>query len=214
MKRCVGVVGLGVLLGLPAQAQNAYPRFELFGGYSFAHTDLSTRFTPALNGHGWAASLSANFHKQFGITTDISGHYGDIPNPSFRCLFVSPQPPECSRPTKVHTVQLLFGPRLTMRYDRLTWFAHLLAGAVETRIGSYTEPGFMFGETTVPPFDVPARSQADFAMGFGLGIDVRASDRWAARLFQGDYIPVRGGGLFWFDNVRLRAGVVFKFSPH
>lgn len=213
MKRCALLVGLILFVSLPARAQSDYPKVELFAGYAYASTDI--RFNILDQGtHGWAGSAGVNLHRYFGVIADISGHYGDtrLQNLAFVCILVFPPPPECAQKVNFSTSQYLFGPRLTLRRRRLSWFAHALAGVVQLRTSSFTLPGFTFDGVTVSAITVPARSGTYFAMGFGTGLDVSAAKRFALRLLQLDYVPIRGAGSLWLDNLRLRFGIVVKLG--
>jgi hypothetical protein len=48
-------------------------------------------------------------------------------------------------------------------------------------------------------------------MGFGGGMDWNLSDRFAVRMFQVDYIPVKESPQ-WRHNMRLQFGVVLRFA--
>jgi opacity protein-like surface antigen len=86
--------------------------------------------------------------------------------------------------------EFLLGPRYIIRGERFTGFAHALIGLEHAHAGGFSDTAF--------------------AMGFGGGVDVNASDRIAIRAFQLDYIPVRSSGV-WTHDARVGAGVVFRF---
>jgi len=86
--------------------------------------------------------------------------------------------------------EFLLGPRYIIRGERFTGFAHALFGLEHARAGGFSDTAF--------------------AMGFGGGVDVNASDRIAIRAFQLDYIPVTSSGV-WTHDARVGAGVVFRF---
>ncbi len=88
--------------------------------------------------------------------------------------------------------EFLLGPRYIIRGERFTGFAHALIGLEYVRFSGG------FGDTA-------------FAMGFGGGVDVNASDRIAIRAFQLDYMPARFSSLRWNHDARVGAGVVFRF---
>ncbi len=96
----------------------------------------------------------------------------------------------------LQTYELLLGPRFTARTERVTGFGHTLVGVAVARAS-----GGGFSET-----------ETGFALGFGGGVDVNASDRVAIRVFQFDWIPTRFDSEWSFTNVRLGVGVVFKWG--
>lgn len=200
MRRFALLLGLMVFVGVPAWAQNDYPKVELFAGYSYANTDLP-RFVnrvPRMHGHGWTLSISGNFHKYFGLSGDFAGQYGQG---NVQAFFEMPGRLE-SREISFSNHQFLFGPRITGRTERVNAFAHALFGAFYIR-----RSGFF-----VPFFPVSSSSKTYFAMGFGGGLDINASRHLAVRVFQVDYIPMRQRSGRWLQTVRAQAGIVVKFG--
>lgn len=207
------VAGLILFFSLPAGAQTDYPPLEVSAGYAFTQLDTLGFFrTPSL--HGWGASLAGNFNRYLGFTADISGQYGQLeatlPTPIL-CIAIFPPPPGCVRQVSpdISSYQFLFGPRVTGRTQRFTVFAHALAGAVQTRIGSFS---FQL-PPPLPPLIIPfpATSDNNFALGFGGGVDVRTSRQVAVRTLQFDYIPVHASRQ-WLHHVRFKSGIVVRFS--
>ncbi len=181
-----------MLVGLPVQAQEDFPRSEIFGGYSYASVDSTLRNVDRKNAHGWALSLNGNVNKFFGVTFDMAGHYG-----SFTV------PPSTAR-TDFRAFEFLFGPTVSARSDKVTGFAHFLLGP--------TRMSFETGRTTL--------TQTKFSMGIGGGVDFNVSKNVALRAIEVDYLPVRLGRSSdsvipiqsaWSQNVRLKTGIVFKF---
>ena len=177
------------------------PRFELFGGYSYA--SASKALTPSRpNLNGWNAALAANANRWFGVVGDFSGYYGStgisssgigVVCPSAPC----PTRPEISLDTKVHT--FLLGPQISLRRNLATPFAHALfgLGATSAHLNS--------------PFSTIGTTSGDaFAMALGGGVDLRINDRLAWRV-QPDYLQTH----FLHTtqkNFRVSTGIVFKFG--
>ena len=212
MRRVSLLIAAILILASGLQAQESYPRVEVFGGYSYGNID-GTGLIGREVAHGWAASISRNLHKNFGFTADFAGQYGTandaliiVSPPGFGCIAVFPPPPGCSARVDIdfNTQQFLFGPRFTFRRERVTAFAHALFGVNRTHL-----TGFVANQNTFPSV-----SETDFAMGYGGGLDINAGKNIAIRLFQVDYVPVRTGlfGIPWRHNLRVQAGVVFKFG--
>jgi hypothetical protein len=57
---------------MPALAQPDYARAEFVGGYSYLHTDESVGNSLP---KGWAAGVTGNLSKNFGVEASFSGHY-------------------------------------------------------------------------------------------------------------------------------------------
>ncbi len=208
MRKLVFLVAVILVVGVSARAQ--HPRVEIFGGYSYANLDESLFPLPSLSGRrnasGWGANLSLNSSRFFGFTADFAGQFGDVPtlDPTLACIAVFPPPPGCTIDVSFSTQQFLFGPRFTLRGGGATGFVHVLLGATRTRLSSFTSLGGT----------VPARSETNFALAAGGGLDVRLSPFVALRAFQVDYIPVHQGGFINQDfaqNIRVQTGLVFRF---
>jgi hypothetical protein len=85
-----------------------------------------------------------------------------------------------------------FGPVLKSRQnDRLEPFVHTLFGGFHSAVAGASTNGF--------------------AMMTGGGVDAKVSDRLAVRLGQVDWVYLHAEGTSLKSNVRLSAGVVFRF---
>lgn len=176
-----------LMLALPAMAQD-YPRWEGFGGFSYANVDLGVQRT--LFG---GTTLDQSF---YGLQLAFS--YNPHPNLRLLLLDLGIQ----SQGTDVFPFfredvfvsQALFGPQFTLRSQKATAFVHALAGVATTRLVA-------FGADLV--------RKSSFALGFGGGLDVNWNQGFAFRVFQADYIPTRVSGT-WQSNFRLGVGLVFK----
>ncbi|HXG92155.1 MAG TPA: outer membrane beta-barrel protein [Blastocatellia bacterium] len=188
-----------LFLPLTAKAQEQ-PRAEVFGGYSFFHTDGGG------NLHGWNASVAGNLNKWFGVVADFSGHYG---SESFQAVppeAVGPFPPLPRLATSIDSNLHLFlaGPRLSYReHDRLIPFGHLLLGVARSHVDGKFE-----GSTFIVRFNDTSTA---FSMALGGGLDVKLSGRVALRLIQADYLLTRFNDNTQ-HNARISVGVVFRFG--
>ncbi|HVA95884.1 MAG TPA: PKD domain-containing protein [Candidatus Dormibacteraeota bacterium] len=187
------------------------PKVELFMGYSY------WRAVPESTGnridamHGGSASLAYNLNSHFGLVFDFAGFRADS------LLFNSPG--AGFTPTRVVDVNgdvftFLFGPRVSFRnHGRLTPFLQVLAGAArasEVRVDGCNFP--IYSCTPLP-------EETAFALTAGGGLDYRLNRRIALRLIQVEYFPTHfqdptslGGDKGWQSNVRLSAGIVFRFG--
>ncbi len=73
MKKLIGVAMLAALLSVGAFAQEG-SRAQVFGGYQFLHQG---NFGTSLNFNGWNGAADAYLTKNFGVTADFSGTYGN-----------------------------------------------------------------------------------------------------------------------------------------
>lgn len=161
------------LFSVPAWAQDKseFPKIEVFGGYSLRSNNYGGSHPVRHYMHGFQASGTFNFHKNVGIAADFGMQFAST-----------------SKNT-VHDHELLFGPRFSLRRNRLTIFAHQLIG------GSTFDGG----------------GPIAFALGTGGGIDMHLDDHLGIRIIQFDWIPSsfskdKGGD--WFkDNIRFGFGI-------
>ena len=109
MNKYIVMLGILLMAALPLLAQDAFPRGQVFGGYSYLSVDTS-----GLSGrkslNGWNGQGSVNFNKWLGITGDFGGYYGS-PNH-----------------VTLHDYSFLFGPTLTYRTEHVAPFFHALFG--------------------------------------------------------------------------------------
>ena len=113
-----------LLLVCAAAACAQTPKFDIFGGYSFVHSDPNG--LEAGDAHGWEASLTYNWKSWLGLKADFDGHY-------------------CCDQT-MHN--FLFGPQINLTRGKLRPYIHGLVGASHGTSGgtfSDTVLGFAVG---------------------------------------------------------------------
>lgn len=150
MRKAAVLAGLLLFLAsLPGMAQD-YPKYEIFGGYSYLHGDTGGSGV-SLNLNGWNASLSYNVKSWAGLTADFDGHYGTPLGASFN----------------LHN--FLFGPTFSHRSDKWSVYVHTLFGA--SRAGGDITSVAAFGMALGGGVDVKVRKnlalrvvQADYLM--------------------------------------------------
>lgn len=166
---------LVLVFGLTGMAQDT-PKAEVFGGYSYAGGNF----------HGWNASVTGNINSRFGVTADLSGHYGGALG-------------EGGFDEKQHVHSYLFGPRFSARRKRLMPFAYALFGASRLK-------------TTLTGFGQRISfSDTGFSYVLGGGLDIKVNDHVAIRAFQIDYLHVRFFGETE-NRGRLAFGIVFRIG--
>jgi opacity protein-like surface antigen len=160
---------------------------NVFFGYSFYNTDLSSTNRSNLN--GWEGSVEGKVFPFVGLVVDVSGHYGsqDALNPAATCAIGV----TCS-PLHVSTSiqNFLFGPRVSFSVGKIRPFAEALFGGGHVNADS-------------------AGSDTSFATALGGGIDYKIIRPVALRV-QGDYVQTRFFGATQ-NNLRLSTGIVFRF---
>ena len=201
-----------------ALAQNAskdeYPKVEIFTGFSvlgevLGENPSEIKFGTGSIGGGYAAngfetSVVRNFTRYIGLKGDFSAHFKNDKGsgPITSCT------PACTTATqdfqlKTRVYNFLAGPEFKARNrTRLTPFAHVLGGFAHSS-ANFTSPG--------PTFNISLkRSDTNFAMALGGGLDIRATKKVSIR-GQMDYNPVflndstRGRR----DFLRISLGVLF-----
>ncbi|HVP42179.1 MAG TPA: hypothetical protein VMS96_02040, partial [Terriglobales bacterium] len=112
MKKLLLVTALVVFCVGGSWAQNE-SKYDVFGGYSFVHSDPGFALSSG-NAHGWEAALTYKWNRWLSLKADFDGHY-------------------CCDQT-MHN--FLFGPQFTFGHDKVKPFVHGLVG-----VSHGTSPG-------------------------------------------------------------------------
>lgn len=128
-----------------------FPKYEVFGGYSYLRSDMgnttswlgsyanSDASVSATNGHGFEASFTYNLNKWFGIKGDFSTHFSTM-NLDSSDSYAYSYPDNYSNYDYSRTYEqmgsaemrqytYLFGPEFSLRkYEKFRPFAHFLVG--------------------------------------------------------------------------------------
>ena len=179
------------------------PRVEWFLGYSFWRampTDPANRMGYL---HGGSTSLAFNLNRYVGLVADFGGY-----DATKLTLFSPNGNQTVDADGTAYTY--VFGPRFSYRkLGRFTPFAQALFGA--THAGPVTISGCSRGTCA------PLGGENAFAAMLGAGFDIQVSRHIALRPFEGDFLLTHFKNVFngqqdWQDNVRLSAGIVFRFG--
>jgi len=227
MRRSFIWVFLCVVLVPPLASAQDYPKAEIFGGYSYLHIDTNGASSSSLNQlcntvtvgncpfifqlhrgfNGWNAAGQFNLSSWFGITADISGHYGTLvtaktTSASFQGINLV----DFSLP-KQSNYDFLFGPVFSYRKPRYKPFAHALLGDEHISFGSVQLPSNL-GTFPASP------SNNYFVFSLGGGVDVKLSPRFLVRAAEFDYQRVTSsfGGKDYQNNLRFSVGLVALFG--
>lgn len=189
-----------------AQSRDDYSFYEFYVGYAYVRANNNANHfdksgTATFNGarvdlasertdyHGFTAEFNQNVTRNVGIVTSFTGTFdntGYVDTVTGRTFNA-----------KVQRYDLMIGPRYNWRTRRVTPFAHALFGLTHMRAD--------FEDRLSP------RRKADtaFAMAFGGGLDIHASEHIDIRPIMIDYLPT------FFDskrqdNIRAGAGIKIK----
>jgi hypothetical protein len=161
-------------------------RFEAFGGYSFSHNN--TLLDPTNNFSGWDTSSTVFLNRWFGLTADLSGHYGSQSTP---LIFLQGEPYGKVK-VSASSYTYLFGPHFTYRRSRYAPFAETLFG-INNPHHMYTlleSPGCQ-GCSSGPVGSSSGGSYHSFAMAMGGGLDIALSHGISLRPVEVDYLLLR-----------------------
>jgi hypothetical protein len=172
-----------------SSSSDSFHRFDFFAGYSFLSNEIAVvddgEFNQLL--HGYAASVTFNLNKNFGILADFSGHNGD------------------TTADGTHQTEdqyyFLFGPVVSHTFGKARISGHVTVGIAKQHYGEN------FGTEDESNFGV---KEHDFAVGAGGAFDWMFTDRWGWRVLQVDYLMSD----FTFErvnNFRGSTGLLFRF---
>jgi opacity protein-like surface antigen len=124
MKRVSLLLALLCATAASATAQDAYPKVEVFGGYSYFNADPihGDNGRDRKGANGLAFSFAGNLNSKLGLVAEVSGHHGSL---------------ELGNGRDWNTYTFLGGPRFSLRGNRVTGFGHFLLGAMKSDIELY-----------------------------------------------------------------------------
>jgi hypothetical protein len=186
-----------LLFSLPSAAQG--PNANVFFGYSFYNTDLSSGNRSSAD--GWEASVEGKFSPFLGFVADVDSHYGSAnfscssPAVGIACPVGVPVGLPGGFPGGINLsyteYNFLFGPRVSVSVRKFRPFAEALFGGAHVGLSN------------------DAGSHGSFATAMGGGLDYKIIRPIAWR-FQGDYVLARFFGTTQ-NNVRISTGLVLRF---
>ena len=197
-------VGILVLAMSGLALAQDFPKYEVFGGYSFLRSDLgnsslgsffNSDFSSGIsNGHGFEASFTYNLNKWFGIKGDFSTHFNKLKMDG-KDVFINDVGDGSSTDTHTQTgsadfrqYTYLFGPEFSYRgNEKFRPFAHMLFGFTQLDVHKFSvkldqpDDGFMQSANGT-------LKGTSFAMAMGGGVDIAVNKKVSLRLPQVDYI--------------------------
>ena len=202
MNRIVWLAALALFLGGAARAQEG-PKVEVTADYSFF------RFFPGLNSvwniqslNGGGGDATYFFLNHFGVKADLQG-YGS----KNQCPSAASELTTC---VSSGLFTFMAGPVAKYRAGRFEPFAEALFGGTHTNF--YVNA--CNGNSVLCGGNGP--NSTAFAMAFGAGLDIKATRRFAIRLFDADYVKTSFSNNFILgdssqSNFRILAGVQYRF---
>lgn len=187
--RTIALMSLAVLALAGLAAAQVPTSGNVFFGYSYYNTDLST--IDRANTNGWEASVEGKIIPWVGIVADFDSHYGSQNFPAC-AVPVGGSGAICSGfNSSVTEHNFLFGPRVSVSVGKFRPFAEALFGGAHVNVNN--------ANTT----------DTSFATALGGGLDYKIIRPIAWRL-QGDYVQTRFFGTTQ-NNIRLSTGLVLRF---
>lgn len=195
-------------------------RIEIFGGYSLLHDSSMLHSTTVFN--GWDGASTVFFNRWFGVTGDVSGHYGA------ETQIVSALPGTTAGKIRLSSSAYTFmlGPHFTYHRSRYAPFAHALFGGYHTQETETT----LVPVTCSPPLGCSGPTgeggvSRGFAMTLGGGLDIELGHGVSLRPVQAEYLLRRyvevlpNNGSFFSvgysaNTFRYSTGIVFRFGRH
>ena len=198
---CTWSFALALLCGLAASAaaqDRPHPRVEFYGGYSAidyggaVYGVLPGGETPSTaclcwNPHGAGAGVTFDFNRWFGLTADMSGHWGDSGSTTFE------------RFDHASFYNISAGPTFTYRLHHFSPFAEFLGGGHRLVPGLF-HPDDAFGFMAGGGVDIPISTHISFRM-------IRADFVHSSHQFGPSSVPATN-----VNGARLQSGIVFMFG--
>ena len=179
-----------------SSSSDSFHRFDFFAGYSFLNNNISQSdnfgdaFGPTQLVHGYAASVTFNLNKNFGILADFSGHNGSTTFFSDDTTFRQDE----------DQYYFLFGPSVSHSFGKARISGHVLVGLANQHLS----------ERCTECEDGSSAKEHDFAAGVGGSFDWMFTERFGWRVLQFDYLTsiFEGGRV---NNVRGSTGLIVRF---
>ena len=187
------------------------PRLALFTGYSYMH-GLPRSDTVSLN--GWAAEITLNVTRRFGVAANVSGDYGSssamtfvwTPGPFTPGGSTLVRPPTMTmEQTRLGVVNhyLLLGPEFRVVQTRRATVS-LTAGIGAAR-STLDDPTFFFVSSSGPEPTFPR--SIGLAVGGGVNAEMRIAKHIAYRIMQFRYFAANSD-YGWRRSLQLATGLV------
>ena len=216
MQKILALTILVALCSMMAFAADDHPRVETFFGYTYLRANSATD-VPAFSMNGGTGQAAVNFNKWVGFLMEIGAvHNGNISD----------------RHIDTTMIDYSFGPRISLRYSRITPFFNIMFGGwhvgTSTQVTAIpvpptpSQPIFLPGSPTPVPPNSPVslravHSQTAFGMPVGGGLDIKISKLVSFRPIELEYILTRLQNPVDLEDknqhhLRYMAGINFTFG--
>jgi len=209
-------VGILVLAMSGLALAQDFPKYEVFGGYSYMRSDLgntgnvigsyyNSDFSAGQgNAHGFEAAFTYNLSSWFGIKADFSAHFGKVKMDGTD-VYKYDQPDEYynaytdtykqTGSVDYRQYTYLFGPEFTYRkYEKFRPFAHVLFGFTQidmhkVNLASTESEQYESGSGWYYTRSIIGSAKnTSFATAAGGGVDITVNKKISLRLPQIDYV--------------------------
>lgn len=172
-----------------SSSSDSFHRFDFFAGYSFLNNNIGQvdEGEPVQLDHGYAASVTFNLNRNFGILADFSGHNGSVN--------------QFNTHQNEDQYYFLFGPSVSHSFGKARISGHVLVGLANQHLGERftNDSEDNFGE-----------KEHNFAAGVGGSFDWMFTERFGWRVLQFDYLTSIFDGER-VNNVRGSTGLIVRF---
>jgi hypothetical protein len=207
------LLGILLLSGTTAFAQESAPRWEVFGEYSYL------RFNPTIpqlknrSFNGGGGGVTFNLTQYFGIKGELMGYGSTSFNVSIASPIVTSKGtiPVGNFNSQGNMFTYLFGPVIKIPTSRFTPFGELLFGGSNSNGYANLSRAIVAGGGTI----AASGTQHPFTMALGGGLDFHINKNFSIRPVEIDYVLTRYTNPFTNtnnqNNFRYTAGAVFRF---
>src|SRR3954467_13540533 len=114
MQKSLALMVVIAMCSVVAYAADDHPSVEAFAGFTYMRANSATN-VPAFSTNGGGGQLAVNFNKYIGFVMDLGAvHNGNISDIHMDSTFTN----------------YLFGPRVSLRYSRITLYFNVLFGGM------------------------------------------------------------------------------------
>jgi hypothetical protein len=188
VRRITGFTFFTLLLFLGQAKAQAPSRVNVFAGYSYFNSNLSSLGRAST--YGWEGSGEVKVYRWVSLVGDLDTHYG---SEAFPICQVFPGSGLVCSTFKANFIERNFlgGPRVSYAVGNIRPFAEVLAGYSHVNAGDF------------------AGTDNSFTAGIGGGADFNVTRHFGWRV-QADYLRTHFFSTRQ-DNVRVSTGLVYKF---
>ena len=213
MKRRIALaLGIFLLCGATAFAQDTPPRVEISLDYSYVHANpQNNSVIPTFSLNGGGGAIAYYFTKYIGIEGEFEGYGSYTHNFNITNTTICPVGP-CTASVQGNLFTYNVGPIIKFRTKHVEPFVEAMFGGAHSNFYGNLFKGCL---NCIVASNSPSNNAFDFIIGGG--IDIPLGKHVAFRPVQFDYLLTRFGNAFTGgnnnqSNFRYQAGVVFRLG--